>query len=178
VRTGLLGSEMLEMAKTSEADLRQMHAPAASCLDDGYRHNQAILGSSAAKLAQRDRSPSLDSPLSRRPHTHHLRNPNNTTTNINSNSTTKLHRHYPASKLTPHPQPDHHAQPQHDARTQHDARRWLYALDQTPYAPAFHTPPAPDHVSCGTTSTLSRASAHATTASPSPVWPVRCCPDR
>jgi hypothetical protein len=48
IRAGLLGSEMLEIAKTSDADLRQMQAAAASYLDDGYRHNQAILESSAA----------------------------------------------------------------------------------------------------------------------------------
>jgi hypothetical protein len=50
IHAGLLGSEMLEMAKTSEADLRQMHAAAASYLDAGYRHNQAILKSSAASV--------------------------------------------------------------------------------------------------------------------------------
>jgi hypothetical protein len=47
---GLLGSEMLEIAKTSGADLRQMQASAASYLDNGYRHNQIILESSAASV--------------------------------------------------------------------------------------------------------------------------------
>lgn len=50
IRAGLLGSEMLEIAKTEGADLRQMQASAASYLDDGYRHNQTILESSAASV--------------------------------------------------------------------------------------------------------------------------------
>ncbi len=49
-RAGLLGSEMLEIAKTSQADLRQMQASAASYIDDGYRHNQTILESSASSV--------------------------------------------------------------------------------------------------------------------------------
>ena len=50
VRAGLLGSELLEVAKTSGADLRQMQASAASYLDQGYVHNQAILESSARSV--------------------------------------------------------------------------------------------------------------------------------
>jgi len=50
VRAGLLGSEMLEIAETSGADLRQMQASAASYLDYGYRHNHTILESSAASV--------------------------------------------------------------------------------------------------------------------------------
>lgn len=50
VRAGLLGSELLEVAKTSGADLRQMQASAASYLDQGYRHNQAILETSAGRV--------------------------------------------------------------------------------------------------------------------------------
>ena len=50
VRAGLLGSEMLEIAETNGADLRQMQASAASYLDDGYRHNHTILEASAASV--------------------------------------------------------------------------------------------------------------------------------
>ncbi len=50
IRAGLLGSEVLEIAKTSGADLRQMQASAAGYLDDGYRHNQLILESSSASV--------------------------------------------------------------------------------------------------------------------------------
>jgi hypothetical protein len=39
VRMGILGSEMLDIANASDADLRQMQASAASYLDRGYRHN-------------------------------------------------------------------------------------------------------------------------------------------
>jgi hypothetical protein len=41
VHVGLLGGELLETAKASGADLRQMQATAASYLDDGYRHNRS-----------------------------------------------------------------------------------------------------------------------------------------
>ncbi len=43
---------MLETAKTSGADLRQMQAAAASYLDDGYKHNQAILESAAKRVGR------------------------------------------------------------------------------------------------------------------------------
>lgn len=52
VHVGLLGGELLETAKTSGADLRQMQAAAASYLDDGYRHNQAILERAAQRLGR------------------------------------------------------------------------------------------------------------------------------
>lgn len=47
---GLLGSELLEMASSSGADLRQMQASAARYLDNGHRHNQAILESSSRRV--------------------------------------------------------------------------------------------------------------------------------
>jgi hypothetical protein len=50
VHVGLLGGELLETAKTSGADLRQMQAAAASYLDDGYRHNQTILENAATRV--------------------------------------------------------------------------------------------------------------------------------
>jgi hypothetical protein len=52
VHVGLLGGELLETAKTSGADLRQMQAAAASYLDDGYRHNQPILEAAAQRLGR------------------------------------------------------------------------------------------------------------------------------
>jgi hypothetical protein len=51
-RAGLLGSELLELAKRTDADLRQMQASAASYLDDGYRHNQAILENTARRVGR------------------------------------------------------------------------------------------------------------------------------
>jgi len=47
IRAGLLGGELLKTATASRADLRQMHASAASYLDQGYRHNQSILETTA-----------------------------------------------------------------------------------------------------------------------------------
>lgn len=41
---------MLQTARTSGADLRQMQSAAASYLDDGYRHNQAILEAAARRV--------------------------------------------------------------------------------------------------------------------------------
>ncbi len=41
---------MLEVARASGADLRQMQASVASYLDQGYRHNQAILDASAGRV--------------------------------------------------------------------------------------------------------------------------------
>jgi hypothetical protein len=52
VHVGLLGGELLETAKTSGADLRQMQAAAASYLDDGYRYNQAILEAAVQRLGR------------------------------------------------------------------------------------------------------------------------------
>jgi hypothetical protein len=49
---GLLGGELLETAKSSDADLRQMQAAAASYLDDGYRHNQTIHELAAQRLGR------------------------------------------------------------------------------------------------------------------------------
>lgn len=51
-RAGLLGSELLELARMTDADLRQMQASAASYLDDGYRHNQTILESAAKRIGR------------------------------------------------------------------------------------------------------------------------------
>jgi hypothetical protein len=50
VYDGLLGSELLEAVRTGEADLRQMQASAASYLGYGYRHNRAILETSAGRV--------------------------------------------------------------------------------------------------------------------------------
>lgn len=52
LHVGLLGGELLETTKTSGADLRQMQAAAASYLDDGYKHNQAILESAARRVGR------------------------------------------------------------------------------------------------------------------------------
>lgn len=52
IHLGLLGGELLETAKTSSADLRQMQATAASYLDDGYTHNQAILKTAATRVGR------------------------------------------------------------------------------------------------------------------------------
>ena len=43
VRFGLLGGDLLEATKRSGMDLEQMQEAAATYLDDGYRHNHAIL---------------------------------------------------------------------------------------------------------------------------------------
>ena len=50
VHVGLLGGELLQTAQTSGADLRQMQSAAASYLDEGYRHNQAILEAVAKRV--------------------------------------------------------------------------------------------------------------------------------
>jgi hypothetical protein len=50
VRDGLLGSELLEVAKVGGAELRQMQAAAASYLDLSYRHNHTILETSAGRV--------------------------------------------------------------------------------------------------------------------------------
>lgn len=50
VHVGLLGGELLETAKASDADLRQMQAAAARYLDDGYKHNQTILEQAAMRV--------------------------------------------------------------------------------------------------------------------------------
>jgi hypothetical protein len=49
-RDGLLGSELLAVAKADGADLRQMQSSAAVYLDRGYRHNHSILEVSAARV--------------------------------------------------------------------------------------------------------------------------------
>jgi hypothetical protein len=50
--SAFFGGELLETAKTSGADLRQMQAAAASDLDDGYKHNQAILENTAKRVGR------------------------------------------------------------------------------------------------------------------------------
>lgn len=50
VQVGLLGGELLETAKASDADLRQMQAAAAKYLDDGYKNNQTILEQAAMRV--------------------------------------------------------------------------------------------------------------------------------
>jgi hypothetical protein len=50
VRAGLLGSELLDVAKAGGAELRQMQAAAAVYLDQSYRHNHAILETSAGRV--------------------------------------------------------------------------------------------------------------------------------
>ncbi|MGD1056474.1 MAG: hypothetical protein ABR992_03585 [Solirubrobacteraceae bacterium] len=50
VYDGLLGSELLEIAKADGAELRQMQASAAVYLDRGYRHNRAILEASVGRV--------------------------------------------------------------------------------------------------------------------------------
>ncbi len=50
VQVGLLGSELLETANATDADLHQMQAAAASYLDHGYRHNQPVLAAAAARV--------------------------------------------------------------------------------------------------------------------------------
>jgi hypothetical protein len=52
VHVGLLGSDLLDTAKARDADLRQMLAAAATYLDDGYKHNQAILEDASRRLEQ------------------------------------------------------------------------------------------------------------------------------
>lgn len=52
VHAGLLGGELLETAKASDADLRQMQAAAAGYLDAGYRHNQPILENAALRVGR------------------------------------------------------------------------------------------------------------------------------
>lgn len=50
--SGLLGGELLETAKASGADLRQMQAAAAGYLDEGYKHNQGILEHAARRITR------------------------------------------------------------------------------------------------------------------------------
>ncbi len=50
VQAGLLGGEMLNTARESGADLRQMQAAAAGYLDSAYRNNQAILEAAAERV--------------------------------------------------------------------------------------------------------------------------------
>jgi hypothetical protein len=52
VHVGLLGGELLETAKASGAELRQMQAAAARYLDEGYKHNQSILEHAAKRIAR------------------------------------------------------------------------------------------------------------------------------
>jgi hypothetical protein len=52
VHVGLLGGELLETAKASGPDLRQMQAAAAGYLDEGYKHNQAILRQAAKRITR------------------------------------------------------------------------------------------------------------------------------
>jgi len=47
---GLLGSELLKMADSSGAELRQIQAAAARYLDSGYRHNRTLLEESASRV--------------------------------------------------------------------------------------------------------------------------------
>lgn len=50
VHAGLLGGELLQTAKATSADLRQMQASAATYLDASYRHNQSILETAARRI--------------------------------------------------------------------------------------------------------------------------------
>jgi hypothetical protein len=50
VYAGLLGSELLEVANSDGAELRQMQAAAARYLDLSYRHNRAILEASSDRI--------------------------------------------------------------------------------------------------------------------------------
>ncbi len=52
VRVGLLGDELLETAKATGAEVRQMQASAANYLDAGYTHNQSILEAAAQRLGR------------------------------------------------------------------------------------------------------------------------------
>jgi hypothetical protein len=52
IHAGLLGAELLETARSTDADLRQMQAAAASYIDAGYRHNQLILENSAERVGR------------------------------------------------------------------------------------------------------------------------------
>lgn len=52
VYDGLLGSELLEVAKADGAELLQIQASAAVYLDQNYRHNRAILETSAGRVRQ------------------------------------------------------------------------------------------------------------------------------
>jgi hypothetical protein len=49
---GLLGSELLQAAKAGDADIGQMQASAAVYLDQGYRHNQAIVEAAAERVGR------------------------------------------------------------------------------------------------------------------------------
>jgi hypothetical protein len=50
VHVGLLGSELLAVAKADDAELRQMQASAAVYLDQSYRYNHTILEVSAGRV--------------------------------------------------------------------------------------------------------------------------------
>ena len=50
VRAGLLGSELLAVAASDGADLRQMQSSAAVYMDESYRHNHAILKAAAVRV--------------------------------------------------------------------------------------------------------------------------------
>jgi hypothetical protein len=52
IHAGLLGAELLKTARSTDADLRQMQAAAASYIDAGYRHNQPILENSAERVGR------------------------------------------------------------------------------------------------------------------------------
>lgn len=52
VHVGLLGGELLETAKASGADLRQMQAAAAGYLDESYKHNQGILQQASKRITR------------------------------------------------------------------------------------------------------------------------------
>ncbi len=50
VRAGLLGGDLLRTTKESGADLPGMQEAAATYLDDGYKHNDAILETAARRI--------------------------------------------------------------------------------------------------------------------------------
>lgn len=52
IHAGLLGGELLDTARSTDADLRQMQAAAASYLDASYRHNQPILERAAERVGR------------------------------------------------------------------------------------------------------------------------------
>jgi hypothetical protein len=52
VRFGLLGGDLLEATRRGGVDLDQMQEAAATYLDDGYRHNDAILEIAAKRVGR------------------------------------------------------------------------------------------------------------------------------
>jgi hypothetical protein len=52
VHAGLLGSDLLDIVKASDADIREMQATAAIYLDHGYRYNKSILDASKRRLSR------------------------------------------------------------------------------------------------------------------------------